>query len=83
MKKTDTIESLRAQVAALTKRQQENAEKFYTPNAALEAQLAAAQAHIAQLREALEKIAEVCNGYDLEAGWACRHAREALAKVTP
>jgi uncharacterized coiled-coil protein SlyX len=45
--------------------------------------ITAAQAQVAQLREALEKIAEVCNGYDLEAGWACRHAREALAKVTP
>ena len=50
------LESLRAQVAALTKRQQEAAEKFYTPNAALEAQLAAAQAQIAQLREALRQV---------------------------
>lgn len=34
-----------------------------------------------KLRSALEMIAEVCNGYGLEAGWACKHAREALAKV--
>lgn len=34
------------------------------------------------LLEALEKIAEVCNGYDLEAGWACKHARAAITKVT-
>ena len=46
------------------------------------ADLAAAQAQIAQLRGALEKIAEVCNGYDLEAGWACRHAMEALSTPT-
>lgn len=30
---------------------------------------------------ALAKIAEVCNGYDLEAGWACAHARAALKLV--
>jgi hypothetical protein len=35
----------------------------------------------AALRDALLKIAEVCNGYDLEAGWACKHAREALQKA--
>ncbi len=33
------------------------------------------------MRKALKKIAEVCNGYSGEAGWACRHAREALAMV--
>ena len=33
------------------------------------------------LVEALENIAGVCNGYGDEAGWACRHARAALAKT--
>lgn len=36
----------------------------------------------AELLAALEKIAEVCNGYDLEAGWACKTARAAIAKAT-
>lgn len=35
-----------------------------------------------ELLAALGKIAEVCNGYDLEAGWACTHARAAIAKAT-
>lgn len=34
------------------------------------------------LLAALEKIAEVCNGYDLEAGWAGQFARAAIAKAT-
>jgi hypothetical protein len=34
------------------------------------------------LAEALHKIAEVCNGYGDEAGWACKHARAALGKLS-
>ena len=33
------------------------------------------------LATALEKIAEVCNGYGNEAGWACKTARAAIAKA--
>lgn len=33
------------------------------------------------LLAALEKIAEVCNGYGDEAGWACKHALIAIAKA--
>lgn len=31
-----------------------------------------------KFESALRKIAEVCNGYGDEAGWACKHARETL-----
>lgn len=33
------------------------------------------------MEQALLKIAEVCNGYGNEAGWACKNAREALRKL--
>ena len=49
------------------------------PDAEANARLVAAAP---DLLEALERIAEVCNGYDLEAGWACKHARAAIAKAT-
>jgi hypothetical protein len=50
-------------------------------NGLQKAALAAQDRRIEVLEEALQKIAEVCNGYGLEAGWACRQAREALAEA--
>ena len=51
------------------------------PHGECAAEIARLAAENSILREALEKIAEVCNGYGLEAGWACKHARETLCAL--